>query len=93
MEWGGGGHNLIGIIKGLQIEILENELRMLERLSEFATWVGKYPIPKDYSKKIPKSTPDGGVIPLTYVSIPTDKILIDEMFERFACILEMQRKN
>ena len=64
------------------LEIHEGDEVLLERLTAFAIWGGRYPVPMSTDGLLPREFPDGTIAPLTYGSIPRDYVKIRGLLRR-----------
>jgi hypothetical protein len=89
VDWRGSGHELLKLLElynhatspDKKIELKDNELDYIKRLSEFTIWAGKYPIPKRYQNLIPQES-HGGYAPLTMIAVEGDKDLYDRIYSQ-----------
>ncbi len=65
-------HKLLDLVEGLGVKLSEEEALLLERLTEFITWAGKYPVPLVSEKGYPRIFPDGGSAPLAISYLERD---------------------
>jgi len=68
------------------IMTVEDNVR-LERLEEFITWVGRYPIPLSSESLRPRTLPGGGYAPLAGYAIPQEFADISSLIERLKTML------
>jgi hypothetical protein len=96
IDWKGSGHDLLVLFdlynekckENFKVSLSDQELFYLKRISEFANWAGKYPVPKKYSRHIPVESPGGGYSPLTIISVDQDKKLFDKIYRYLDDIFE-----
>ena len=74
-----------------QISLNQDEELLLEELTTFIRWAGRYPIPKRYQETIPRGFL-GAKTGRQSVG-PHSKQLIDKLFERFTDMLKREFKN
>jgi hypothetical protein len=70
------GHNLLQLSHQAALPLSDNERKLLDRLTDFIEWAGRYPIHLKAAKNIPQSFG------------PTDFEPIDHLFAQFVAILE-----
>ena len=86
-KWPGDGHDLNRLFSHAVIGIGADEREMLERLTEFVRWRGRYPIPGNYSAMLPRSSVPGGGTP--YMMPTTDHGMAVNLFDRLSKLLEI----
>lgn len=59
-------HDLLKLADRAALVLTEEEGRLLERLQEFLTWAGRYPIPLTSEPMQPRQLSGGGFAPTTY---------------------------
>jgi hypothetical protein len=82
------GHELLDLAEKTKFELSEDETNLLERLTEFVVWAGKYPIPKQFENNMPRQCQGGGYEPPTFLFLKKDPELFDSLFERLSNILQ-----
>jgi hypothetical protein len=65
-------HHLAELAQAASFPLMEGESDLLERLEQFLTWAGRYPIPLTSGPMRPRTTPDGGFAPRTYHNVGED---------------------
>lgn len=59
-------HKLREIAELAEISLTAEETLLCERLEQFTTWAGRYPVPKEVNGLLPRTLPDRSVLPLTW---------------------------
>lgn len=93
-------HNLIDIFNFAntqlsdedKISLNDKEHYLLERLSTFTIWAGKYPLPLNFEELMPCESPSGGYIPLSHSNL-SDNELINVLYERFVILIKKEREK
>lgn len=88
-------HELVDLLKitnelledGQKLILNDEELYLFERLSTFARWAGKYPIPKKAKEFMPCQDIDGGFTPLSHIKF-SDAELIENLYNKFSIVLK-----
>ena len=75
-------HHLVELAKEANISLIESEPRLLEKLEEFLTWAGRYPVPLTSESMRPRTTPSGGFAPRTYHNLGEDWPAVRSLIER-----------
>ena len=75
-------HHLVELVKEADFSLIEGEPRLLEKLEEFLTWAGRYPIPLTSERMRPRTTPSGGFAPRRYHNLGEDWPAVRSLFER-----------
>ncbi|HLQ24803.1 MAG TPA: hypothetical protein VK138_02870 [Acidiferrobacterales bacterium] len=65
-------HDLLKLAKDVSLPLTEDECRLLEKLGEFLTWTGRYPVPLTSEPMRPRTLPSGGFAPRTYGQVGED---------------------
>jgi hypothetical protein len=58
-------HDLLKLADGVDLPLTKDERILLERLEQFLTWAGRYPVPLYAQDMHPRTLPSGGSAPLT----------------------------
>ena len=77
-----GSHHLIQLAEDAELPLSEDERRLLEKLEEFLTWAGRYPISLESGPMRPRKTPSGGFAPRTYGNPSEDWPAIRTLIEK-----------
>ncbi len=64
-------HNLLWLAEDACVSLSPTENILLERLEQFLSWGGRYPIPVSFEAMCPRTLPTGGFAPLTSYLLPT----------------------
>lgn len=75
-------HDLLRLADDAQVSLSEEDRILLERLQEFSTWGGRYPVPKKSEDLLPRKFPHGGVGPRTAHNIPGDFTAVQSLCDR-----------
>jgi hypothetical protein len=75
-------HDLLKLAEDAGISLLQEERILLERLEQFLTWAGRYPIPLSCDAMRPRTLSNGGFAPRTIHSIPSDFAAISAFVEK-----------
>jgi hypothetical protein len=67
LPWPAPGHNLILLAANASVELTEEERQLVERLSEFVLWAGRYPIPRRLEEFRPRFLSAGDVTPARHL--------------------------
>ncbi|HOE71189.1 MAG TPA: hypothetical protein PLR56_01515 [Brevefilum sp.] len=82
-------HDLVNLCKKAKLEISQKESTLLNNISEFVIWEGRYPIPINHVYKTPRKNEDGT---WTYsaglISNYSIQIDVNRLFNRFLSIYE-----
>ncbi len=65
-------HDLLKLAEDAGIALSQEERILLERLEQFITWAGRYPVPLRSGPMRPRTLPNGSCAPLTVHTIPDD---------------------
>lgn len=65
-------HHLAQLAVDTGFNLTDDESRLLEKLEEFLTWAGRYPIPVTSDPMRPRPLPSGGFAPRTYHNVGED---------------------
>lgn len=65
-------HHLAQLAVDVGLNLADDESRLLEKLEEFLTWAGRYPIPVISASMRPRPLPSGGFAPRTYHNVGED---------------------
>lgn len=74
-------HRLHDLAIEADIELTPEEALLCERLEQFNTWAGRYPVPKGLDDMLPRKLPDKSILPLTW-STSADYPAVREMIQR-----------
>jgi hypothetical protein len=66
------GHGLLNLADRVGLKLSENESFLMERLTHFVEWAGKYPVPLTNEPMLPRTLPQGGFAPLHHSLIGAD---------------------
>lgn len=80
-------HDLLKLAEDAGISLAVEEKSLLERLEQFLTWGGRYPVPLSSEAMRPRTLPNGGFAPRTSHSIPGDFVAISTFAEKLKAIL------
>jgi len=58
-------HDLLKLAERAALTLSDDESRLLERLQEYLTWAGRYPVPLTSEPMRPRALPGGGFAPTT----------------------------
>lgn len=61
-------HRLREIAEFSGVGLNAEETLLCERLEQFTTWAGRYPVPKEVKALLPRKLPDSSALPLTWVT-------------------------
>jgi hypothetical protein len=59
-KWEGGGHDLVELARTAKARMNGEEEALLLKLSVYATWMGRYPCPRNLKEHLPRTTVGGG---------------------------------
>lgn len=65
-------HDLLTLADALEISLTKDERMLLERLTQFITWAGRYPVPLYIDDMRPRTLSSDGLAPRTCVWIDCD---------------------
>src|SRR5205085_1848679 len=65
-------HDLLQLAADTSFKVSDDEARLLERLTEYAVWAGRYPIPLTSEAMRPRPTPGGGFASATFHFVGED---------------------
>lgn len=80
-------HHLVDLAQEADFSLMEGEARLLEKLEEFLTWAGRYPIPLTSEPMRPRTTLSGGFAPRTYHNLGEDWPAVRVLIERLKQVL------
>jgi hypothetical protein len=80
-------HDVLKLAEDAGIPLSKEEHYLLERLKQFLTWAGRYPIPVFSEEMRPRTLPNGGFAPRTIHSIPDDFAAISAFAKRLKKML------
>lgn len=86
-KWPGNGHDLPKLFDAAGVPLSASERGMLDRLTEFILWRGRYPVPHDVKRLEPRDEVPGGGTP--YMMPANDHRLATQLFTRFTAILDV----
>ena len=75
-------HNLLALASTCEFTVDPVESNLLQRLSHFVQYGGRYPVPKDAQKLNLLLTPDGGFASAATWSSPSDDVAFDALVLR-----------
>lgn len=89
-NWKGLGHDLFELVENCKIKVNDEEKSLLERLTIFSIWRGRYPVPIE-PKDLPRliKDPSGTLIPNVYIKTG-DIQLIEDLFTRIKYSLDQK---
>jgi hypothetical protein len=80
-------HDILKLAEDSAISLTSEERARLERLEQFVTWAGRYPIPLFSEAMRPRTFPNGGFAPRSFHCIPSDFAAILAFAEKLKAIL------
>ena len=80
-------HDILKLAEDANISLTQDERILLERLEQFLTWAGRYPVPLFSEEMRPRTLPNGGFAPRTYYTIPSDFETIFAFAKRLKALL------
>ncbi len=84
-----GGHNLLQQFNNLEIYISEDEVLLINQLTEYIMWAGRYPVPN-----LPETLEKREAVPIYPSSfVPEHKRNIDEIIDRLYCLLKAEKRK
>lgn len=80
-------HDILKLAEDAAISLTSEERALLERLEQFVTWAGRYPIPLFSEAMRPRTLSNGGFAPRTILSIPGDFTAISAFSAKLKALL------
>jgi len=84
-------HDVLQLAEDAGMSLSEDEQMLLERLEQFLTWAGRYPIPLFSEALRPRTLPNNSAAPRTYCSMPGDFLAITAFAARVKELLPAAR--
>lgn len=82
-------HKLVDLARDAEIPLSTNEKVLLQRLTEFVLWAGRYPAPQDTKSLRGYTLENGGYGTLTSMSVPQDFADTSTMIARLLVELKL----
>jgi hypothetical protein len=80
-------HDILKLAEDAAIPLTSEERALLERLEQFVTWAGRYPIPLFSEAMRPRTLSNGGFAPRTIHTIPGDFTAISAFSAKLKAML------
>ncbi len=79
VKWPGGGHDLTALVEAAGLDLGSQSAQLLERLSMFVTWAGRYPVPIREKDMFTRQYPTSDLLPPEPIQ-PSEKEYLDAIF-------------
>lgn len=80
-------HDILQLATDAGVSLSADEQILLERLEQYLTWAGRYPVPLRSEEMRPRTLPNNGYSPRTYISLPFDFPAISAFIARLKSLL------
>jgi len=88
-------HNLVNLLEQSSITLSDDERDLVERLTQYIQWGGRYPVPLKTSDFVPRSWPSGEITPLPQINYsdgPAIFALMDRLEYELEQIIKRNRE-
>lgn len=83
------GHDLNLLARDAGLGVDQRDSFLLEKVTSYTIWAGKYPAPLGFDEFVPCDYPDGGWGPVTVIAM-SDSVRIQSLFNRLESMFESE---